>query len=85
MSGCFDLSGFVGLNDSQKLQYQLAWSTFDRVQNSNSNVSTLRKAGNTTLPYYTFTSYNEKTTFNVGQSLHTQRYPSSNWNSVSQN
>ena len=85
MSGCFDLSGFVGLNDSQKLQYQLAWSTFERIQNSNSNVSTLRKAGNTALSYYTFLSYNEKTTFNIGQSLHAQRYPSSNWNSVSQN
>jgi len=85
MSGCFDLSGFVGLNDSQRFQYRIAWDIFDRVQNSNSNVSTLRKAGNTTLPYYTFASYNEKTTFNIGQNLHQQRYPTSNWNSVQEN
>jgi len=87
MSGCFDLSGFYSLNDSQNLKYQFAWNTFRRIQNFNSNVSTLHAAGtsNNTLLYYTFTSYDEKTNFNIGQALHTQRYPNSNWNSVQQN
>lgn len=87
MSGCFDLSGFFCLNNSQKLKYQIAWDTFRRIQSINSNVSTLHKAGtsNNTLLYYTFESYDEKTNFNIGQSLHTQRYPNSNWNSVDEN
>jgi hypothetical protein len=87
MSGCFDLSGFYSLNDSQKVKYQFAWNTFRRIQNFNSNVSTLHAAGtsNNTLLYYTFASYDERTNFNIGQGLHTQRYPNSNWNSVQQN
>ena len=87
MSGCFDLSGFFSLNNSQKLKYQIGWDTFRRIQNSNSNVSTLRAAGkrSDTLQYYTFVSYDERTNFNIGQSLHTQRYPNSNWNSVQEN
>jgi hypothetical protein len=87
MSGCFDLSGFYSLNNSQSLKYQFAWNTFRRIQSFNSNVSTLHKAGtsNNTLLYYTFASYDERNNFNIGQALHTQRYPNSNWNSVQQN
>ena len=86
MSVCFDLSGFIGLNDSQKLQYKTAWSTFDRIQNINSNVSTLRVLENSSnLSYYIFTSYDQKNLFRIGQFLHQQRYPNSNWNVVAQN
>ncbi len=86
MSLCFDLSGFIGLNDSQKLQYKNAWGTFDRIQNFNSNISTLRKTeNNLTLSYYIFTSYDQKNLFRIGQFLHQQRYPNSNWNVVEQN
>jgi len=83
---CFDLSGFIGLNDSQKLQYKSAWATFDRIQNINSNVSTLHVTKNqSNLPYYTFVSYDEKNQFRIGQFLHQQRYPNSNWNVVEEN
>ena len=86
MSVCFDLSGFIGLNDSQKLQYKTAWNTFDRIQNINSNISTLRVVeNNLTLSYYTFTSYDQKNLFRIGQFLHQQRYPNSNWNVVQEN
>lgn len=86
MNVCFDLSGFIGLNDSTKLQYKTAWSTFDRIQTINSNVSTINNTqGNSNVPYYTFISYNEKNLFRIGQFLHQQRYPNSNWNSVNEN
>ena len=85
MSVCFDLSGFIGLNDSQKLQYKNAWGTFDRIQQFNSNVSTLRVVENSlNLSYYTFTSYEQKNLFRIGQFLHQQRYPNLNWNVVQQ-
>lgn len=85
MSLCFDLSGFIGLNDSTKLQYKSAWATFDRIQSINSNVSTIHNKGNFNVPYYTFVSYNEKNMFRIGQFLHQQRYPNSNWNTVAEN
>ena len=85
MSVCFDLSGFIGLNDSQKLEYKTAWSTFDRIQNINSNVSTLRSIRqDSNEKYYVYFSYNEKNLFRIGQFLHQQRYPNSNWNVVQQ-
>ena len=86
MSVCFDLSGFIGLNDSQKLEYKTAWSTFDRIQNINSNVSTLRSIRqDSSERYYVYFSYDEKNLFRIGQFLHQQRYPNSNWNIVQQN
>jgi len=86
MSSCFDLSGFISLNDSQKLKYKEAWGTFDRVQSYNSNVSTIHQTtNNSTRRYYTFYSYDERTMFRIGQFLHTQRYPNSNWKTVEEN
>jgi hypothetical protein len=85
MSVCFDLSEFIGLNDSQKLQYRTAWGTFDRIQNINSNVSTLRSIRqDSNERYYVYFSYDEKNLFRIGQFLHQQRYPNSNWNVVQQ-
>ena len=81
----FDLSGVFCLNQSQKLIYQQAWSTFDRIQGYNSNVSTLHSLGNTSLTYYTFVSYSERESFRNGQYLHAQVYPNKSWNSVEEN
>ena len=68
---CLDLSGFLYLSQSQKLQYQQAWNAFNKVQLYNINISTLRNDGNTTLTYYQFLTNQERTYFIKGQSLHT--------------
>jgi hypothetical protein len=82
----FTTLGFLTLNQSQKLKYQSAWNDYNRIQEFNSNVSTLRVLSNdNTLLYYTFVSYAEKDSFRQGQFLHQQIYKTSNWNSVEQN
>lgn len=81
--GAFDLSGFLAVPASVKLQYQDQWNTYNRIQIVNSNISTIRSAGDKTLSYYTYTTYDESTAFTIGQYLHQQRYPDSNWNAVS--
>lgn len=80
-----DLSGFKFLNFAQKTEYQRAFQLFDTIQNYNSNVSTLRFGGQTTLTYYQFISGEEKTKFLQGRFLHIQAYPNSNWPFVEQN
>jgi len=81
--GGFDLSGFLALPSSVRLDYQQYWCFYNRIQTINSNVSTMRGAGDRTLNYYTFQNYDEVTSYTQGQYLHVQRYPNSNWNSVS--
>ena len=90
MSSCygppFSLNGILTIQQSQLQIYKDAWATFDRIQTFNSNISTLRttgKASNST--YYVFISYAERDSFRIGQYLHQQQYPTSNWNSVQQN
>jgi len=86
MSACFDLSGFMGLTNSDVLKYQTYWATFDRIQSYNVAVSTIRASGQgINATYYQYVSYNELGDFKNGQVLHAKRYPSSNWNSVPQN
>ena len=85
MSYCLDLSGFVFLSSAQLLQYKQAWYTFNRVQLYNSNVSTLRYGGNLTQNYYQYVTNDEKKMFSLGQTLHTQSYPTYNWTNVQQN
>lgn len=80
-----DLSGFKFLTFTQKTNYYEAWATFNRVQDYNSNVSTLRAAGDLGLTYYQFLTGTEKTLFLQGRSLHVQSYPNSNWEIVQQN
>jgi len=83
---CFDMSGFKFLTNTQLIQYNTAWATFNKVQTYNSNVSTLRATGNyPMLSYYIFPSTTEKSSYTTGQFLHQQRYPNSNWNSVETN
>jgi hypothetical protein len=80
-----DLSGFKFLTFSQKSEYTRAFQLFDTIQNYNSNVSTLRFQGQTTLTYYQFISNVEKTKFLQGRFLHIQSFPNSNWDFVEQN
>ena len=83
MSGTFDLSGFLAVPSSVKLLYQQNWNIYNRVQAINSNVSTLRSAGDLTKTYYTFPTGDEQLGFLQGEYLHVQRYPNSNWATVS--
>jgi len=78
----FDLSGFLAVPFSLKLLYQSDWTTFERIQNYNINVSTLRNAGEKTLSYYQYDSYQERNAYTNGRLLHIKRYPSSNWAEV---
>ena len=82
---CFDVSGFRGMTPIQFRIYKDAWNTFNRVQEYNSNISTLRAGGNKILNYYQYVDQKERNQFRQGQSLHAQVYPLSNWNAVSPN
>ena len=81
--GTFDLSGFLAVPSSIKIDYQQSWNTYNRIQSINSNISTLRGGGDKTQDYYTFANYDEMSEFIQGQYLHLQRYPNSNWSAVS--
>lgn len=81
----FSLQGLLGINQSQKLIYNKAWNDFTRIQIYNSNVSTLRSQNISNLSYYTFVTYAERESFIQGMYLHTQLYPTSNWNLVQEN
>lgn len=84
---CFDASGFLVLSIGQNQVYKDAWNTFNRIQILNSNVSTLRAAGNSNILYYNYISNAEKMQFIQGQSLHMRIYPSfsSFWLAVEKN
>lgn len=83
--GTFDLSGFLAVPSSLKIKYQDDWNTYNRIQTVNSNISTLRSIGDKAQNYYTYSSYDELIAFQLGQYLHVQRYPNSNWNAVPKN
>jgi len=83
--GAFDLSGFLAVPNSLKIMYQQNWNIYNRVQTYNANISTLRAAGDLTQDYYTYVTYEELNGFTIGQFLHLQRYPNSNWDSIPKN
>ena len=66
---CFDVSGFRGMTPIQFRIYKDAWNTFNRVQSYNSNISTQRGNGNTSLSYYQFFNNQERTLWRQGQTL----------------
>lgn len=80
-----ELSGFKFLSSNQLLKYKESWRFFDKIQNYNSNISTLRFQGDSTLTYYQFASSVELLRFRRGQYLHQQSYPTGNWEAVEQN
>jgi hypothetical protein len=88
MSGTFttfDLSGFLAVPCSLQLLYKQQWAFFETVQASNIHVSTLRAAGDKSLPYYNFLTYNDFSYYTNGRMLHIKRFPGSNWNPVPEN
>jgi hypothetical protein len=78
----FDLSGFLSVQSSLKTAYQSYWGIFERVENYNLNISTLRSAGDRTQTYYIFNGNSEQNAYTNGRMLHIQRYPNSNWTPV---
>lgn len=82
---CFDVSGFATMSIGSLRMYETYWTTFNRIQAYDSNVSTLRHAGNTTLAYYQYQGYDERNAFTNGRLLHINRYPTSNWAVVEKN
>ena len=80
---CFNLSGFLALPQSTQYLYRDYWNTFERIQNVNIRVSTMRNAGDKTQTYYQFVSGEERMYYLNGQMLHIRQYPNSNWASVS--
>jgi len=82
---CFDISGFATLSLGTLRLYETWWSTFDRIQAYDINVSTLHHAGNKTLTYYTYLTYDERLAYTNGRMLHINRYPNSNWDPVQKN
>ena len=70
-----DLSGFKFLYDSQLLKYKRSATYFQQVRAFNSNVSTLRSQGQTTLSYYQFPTTQLKDEYTKGRFLLTESYP----------
>lgn len=71
MNTCFsDISGIKWLNYSQLQDYSDSWYMFNRVEQFNSNISTQRSFGNTSLTYYTFTSSEDLVLYRQGATLH---------------
>jgi hypothetical protein len=82
----FSLNGILTIQQSQLSVYKQAWANFDRIQLYNSNISSLRSTGTAKdSNYYVYISYAERDSFRIGQFLHQQQYPNSNWNTVQQN
>ncbi len=82
-----DLSGFKFLYDSQFQKYKQSTQYFQQVQAFNSNVSTLRAQGQTTLSYYQFPTATQKDKYSRGRFLLVESYPgqSNLFNPVEQN
>lgn len=70
-----DLSGFKFLYFSQSQEYKNAAIYYQQVQAFNSNVSTLRSGGETTLSYYQFPTQEKKAQYNSGRFILVQSYP----------
>jgi hypothetical protein len=72
---CFDTlltntSTIKSLNYSQLKEYRESWDMFRSVELYNSNVSTQRAGGNTSLSYWKFPTYDDKALYSQGQSMY---------------
>jgi hypothetical protein len=76
---CFDLSGLTPISESLKIEYRTAWGVYEKIQTNDVLASTLRKRGDFSKSYWIFESNAERNQWLKGLSLHTQRYPTSNW------
>ena len=83
---CYDaaISSIKSITNSELIYNKTSWTTFNRIQIYNSNVSTLRHGGANNV-YYTYTDFTERNKFTKGQFLHYTVYPElgSYWNAVS--
>lgn len=72
LNTCFvDVSGVKCLFYNQYRDYASSWEIFRRVELYNSNVSTQRGQGNTTLSYYQFYDNQERSLYRQGAILFT--------------
>jgi hypothetical protein len=69
------LGKMKGLTFTQYNDYKQALGTYNRVEAYNSNVSTMRGNGQTSLSYYEFVSYQEQSEYTIGLYLLTQNNP----------
>ena len=65
----------TGLTYSQYMEYKTAINTYIRVENYNSNVSTIRGTGQSSLSYYEFSSNQEQTIYTLGLMILIQNNP----------
>ncbi len=63
---CFSDINIQGLYYAQRQDYAASWELFRRVELYNSNVSTQRGEGNTTLNYWQFETNEEQTLYRQG-------------------
>lgn len=67
---CFvDISGIQSMYYGQLQDYKDSWETFRRVELYNSNISTIRAGGNTSLTYWQFQSFEDQTLYKQGAQL----------------
>lgn len=64
-----DISPVKSLTYAQYQDNLFSWNTFRKVELYNSNISTQRGNGNTSLNYYQFFSQTEKAAYDTGQQL----------------
>ena len=63
------------MSQGLKFNYMTAWGFFETVREYDVNVSTLNGENNTTNGYWQFATYDDQSKWNLGLSLHIQRYP----------
>ena len=66
---CFVDIGIQSLNYAQYQEYGQSWELFRRVELYNSNVSTQRATGDTSLSYWQFPNNDDLTLYRQGQIL----------------
>jgi len=70
LNTCFQsISTIQSVSYKQLNQRLIAWNMFQKVELFNSNISTQRGQGNTTLQYYQFTGSGDQTLYREGSSL----------------
>lgn len=74
-----------GLTYSQYMNYKYAVATYNKVEAFNSNVSTMRSAGETTVSYYEFPTCQEETIYSLGLMLLIQNNPGKTFTPVQKN
>ena len=79
------LGKMKGLTFTQYNDYKQAIGTYNRVETFNSNVSTMRGNGQTSMIYYEFVSYQEQSDYKIGLYILTQNNPTLTFTPVEKN